>query len=227
MEFTYYGHACFALHAEGKTLLIDPFISGNEKAKHIDINHIQADYIAISHGHADHIADAEAIALRTGALVICAYEIHDWLQTKGIHRTHPMNTGGSHTFGPFTIKCTVAQHSSCLPDGSYGGNPLGFLIQTNQHNVYYSGDTALTFDMQLIPMWAKLNAAILPIGDNFTMGYSDARIATQWCGAPKTIGVHFDTFPPITINHEEAKAHFNTHQLELILPTIGETISIN
>jgi L-ascorbate metabolism protein UlaG (beta-lactamase superfamily) len=138
-----------------------------------------------------------------------------------------MNTGGAHQFGPFNIKCTVAQHSSCLPDGTYGGNPMGFLVQTAHHSVYYSGDTALTLDMQIIPRWAKLNAAILPVGDNFTMGYQDACLAAQWCGAPKTIGVHFDTFPPICINHNDAIEYFKQHNTELILPQIGQTFSIN
>lgn len=227
MEFTYYGHACFALHAEGKTILVDPFISGNPLATHININAIHADYILVSHGHEDHVADLEQIALRTGALVICAFEIHVWLNNKGITHTHPMNTGGAHQFGPFNIKCTVAQHSSCLPDGTYGGNPMGFLIQTTQHSLYYSGDTALTLDMQLIPHWATLNAAVLPIGDNFTMGYKDACTAAQWTGAPKTIGVHFDTFPPIRINHQEAIDYFRQHNTSLIVPNIGETISIS
>lgn len=227
MEFTYYGHACFALHAEGKTILTDPFISGNPLAAQFNIDAIQADYILVSHGHADHIADLEQIALRTGALVISAYEIHEWLNNKGISHTHPMNTGGAHQFGPFNIKCTVAQHSSCLPDGTYGGNPMGFLIQTAHQSVYYSGDTALTLDMQIIPRWAKLNAAILPVGDNFTMGYQDACLAAQWCGAPKTIGVHFDTFPPICINHADAIEYFKLHNNELILPQIGQTFSIN
>ena len=136
MLFTYLGHACFTLEDQEKTILVDPFISGNPLAQAIDIDRIKADYILLSHGHADHVADAERIALRTGALVICAYEIHEWLHQKGVTHTHPMNTGGSHTFGPFTIKCTVAQHSSCLPDGTYAGNPMGFIIKTNQKSVY-------------------------------------------------------------------------------------------
>lgn len=226
MLFTYLGHACFTLDDQEKTILVDPFISGNPLAQAIDIDQIKADYILLSHGHADHVADVERIALRTGALVICAYEIHEWLQQKGITHTHPMNTGGSHTFGPFTIKCTVAQHSSCLPDGTYAGNPMGFIIKTNQKSVYYSGDTALTMDMQLIPHWTKLDAAILPVGDNFTMGYEDACLAAQFCGATRVIGVHFDTFPPIRIDHEKATQHFATSGISLYLPAIQQQIQL-
>lgn len=226
MLFTYLGHACFTLDDQEKTILVDPFISGNPLAQGIDIDQIKADYILLSHGHADHVADVERIALRTGALVICAYEIHEWLQQKGVTHTHPMNTGGSHTFGPFTIKCTVAQHSSCLPDGTYAGNPMGFIIKTNQKSVYYSGDTALTMDMQLIPHWTKLDAAILPVGDNFTMGYEDACLAAQFCGATRVIGVHFDTFPPIRIDHEKATQHFATSGISLYLPDIQQQIQL-
>lgn len=226
MLFNYLGHACFTLEDQGKTILVDPFISGNPLAQAIDIDQIKADYILLSHGHADHVADVERIALRTGALVICAYEIHEWLQQKGVTHTHPMNTGGSHTFGPFTIKCTVAQHSSCLPDGTYAGNPMGFIIKTNQKSVYYSGDTALTMDMQLIPRWTKLDAAILPLGDNFTMGYEDACLAAQFCEAKRVIGVHFDTFPPIRIDHDKATQHFATSGISLYLPAIQQQIQL-
>lgn len=226
MLFTYLGHACFTISANNKTILVDPFISGNPLAQQIDIDQIQADYILLSHGHADHVADVERIAIHTGALVICAYEIHEWLHQKGITHTHPMNTGGAHTFGPFHIKCTVAQHSSCLPDGTYAGNPMGFLIKTEEKSVYYSGDTALTMDMKLIPHWAKLDAAILPVGDNFTMGYEDACLAAQFCEAKRVIGVHFDTFPPIRINHEAATQHFAQAGIQLHLPSIEQSIHI-
>ena len=174
MKLTYYGHSCFAVETNGKKLLFDPFISANELAKDINIASIEADYILVSHGHFDHIADCIAIAQSTGAKVVCNWEIHEWLNKQGVSNTHPMNTGGKWHFDFGTVKCVVAQHSSSLPDGSYGGNPMGFIFTTEEGNFYYSGDTALTLDMQLIPTWAKLDFSVLPIGDNFTMDVADA-----------------------------------------------------
>src|SRR5436190_15231010 len=204
MKFTYYGHSCFSVEVNGKTLLFDPFISGNELAKDINIANINADYILLSHGHADHTGDCIALAQSTGAMVVCNWEVHEWLYKHGISNTHPMNTGGSWNFNDFVAKCTVAQHSGGLPDGSYGGNPMGFIIYGREGNFYYSGDTALTLDMQLIPRWAKLNFAVLPIGDNFTMGYADAVIAAQIIECRSIVGVHYDTFGYIKMDHEKA-----------------------
>lgn len=226
MKLTYYGHACFAIEIMGKKILFDPFITHNALAKDIDINNIEADYIFLSHGHADHIADCIAIATRTNAKVVAAYEIHEWLNKQGIPNTHPMNTGGKWSFDFGTVKCTVAQHSSSLPDGTYGGNPLGFVFMTNEGNFYYSGDTALTLDMQLIPLWAKLNFSVLPIGDNFTMDVSDAIRATDFIQSNTVVGVHYDTFGYIKIDTEKAKADFAAAGKTLLLPAIGETIDV-
>ncbi|MBC7588491.1 MAG: metal-dependent hydrolase [Chitinophagaceae bacterium] len=226
MKLTYYGHACFAIEIMGKKVLFDPFITHNALAKDIDINNIEADYIFLSHGHADHIADCIAIATRTNAKVVAAYEIHEWLNKQGIPNTHPMNTGGKWSFDFGTVKCTVAQHSSSLPDGTYGGNPLGFVFMTNEGNFYYSGDTALTLDMQLIPVWAKLNFSVLPIGDNFTMDVSDAIRATDFIQSNTVVGVHYDTFGYIKIDLEKAKADFAAAGKTLLLPSIGETIDV-
>lgn len=226
MKLTYYGHACFAIEIMGKKVLFDPFITHNALAKDIDINNIEADYIFLSHGHADHIADCIAIATRTNAKVVAAYEIHEWLNKQGIPNTHPMNTGGKWSFDFGTVKCTVAQHSSSLPDGTYGGNPLGFVFMTNEGNFYYSGDTALTLDMQLIPLWAKLNFSVLPIGDNFTMDVSDAIRATDFIQSNTVVGVHYDTFGYIKIDTKKAKADFAAAGKTLLLPSIGESIDV-
>lgn len=226
MKYTYYGHSCFLVETGGYKLLFDPFVTGNELARDIDINNIEADFILLSHGHFDHTADAISIARRTGAKVICAWEIMDWLNKKGIGNVHPMNTGGSFSFDFGKVKCVVAHHSSSLPDGSYGGNPMGFIVTTTEKSFYYSGDTALTLDMQLIPRYTTLDFAIFPIGDNFTMGYEDAIIAAGFAKAPKVIGVHYDTFGWIKIDHDVAKKAFTDKGIELLLLSVGETINL-
>ena len=226
MEFTYYGQSCFSVTVNGKKLLFDPFITGNELAKHINIAGIEADYILISHGHNDHTADAEAIAKATGATIIANYEVALWFAKKGIKQYHPMNTGGKWTFDFGTVKCVNAVHSSELPDGSYGGNPMGFVIINDEQNFYYSGDTALTLDMQLIPMFAKIDFSVLPIGDNFTMGMEDAAEAAKMVGCDTVIGVHYDTFGYIKIDHQKARDIFNKKELKLMLPAIGATIDV-
>lgn len=226
MEFKFLGHSCFLITINGINLLFDPFISSNELAKDVDIETIPADYILLSHGHFDHISDCIAIAKRTHAKVIANWEIHEWLNKNGITNTHPMNTGGFWDFGDFSLKCVVAQHSSSLPDGSYGGNPMGFIVYAQHQSFYYSGDTALTLDMQLIPKWAKLDFAILPIGDNFTMGYQDAIYASDMIACDKIIGVHFDTFGYIKIDHDKLKAKFKEVHKNLTVPKIGDIIHL-
>jgi L-ascorbate metabolism protein UlaG (beta-lactamase superfamily) len=227
MRFTYYGQSCFQVEVAGKYLLFDPFITDNELAKDIDVKSIKADYILVSHGHGDHIADLLTIAKSTGAMVIGAFEIVQWAENNGITNGHPMNFGGKKQFDFGTVKFVPAQHSSVLPDGTYGGNPGGFLITTTEGNFYYSGDTSLTMDMKLIPLYAELNFAMLPIGDNFTMGVDDAILAAEFIKCQKIIGVHFDTFPYIKIDHEDAKSRFELAGLELIIPKIGETITLD
>ncbi len=225
MNITYYGHSCFGVEINGKNLLFDPFITPNELAKNIDATTVPADYILISHGHEDHIADAIAIAERTGALVVCNWEIYVWLQKKGLKNIHPMNIGGKKMFDFGSVKCVSAIHSSSLPDGTYGGNPMGFVIESNEEkNFYYSGDTALTYDMKLIGQYRSIDFAFLPIGDNFTMGVDNAIIATEFINCIDIIGMHYDTFGFIKIDKEEAKHKFERQGKKLTTMEIGETI---
>lgn len=226
MKFTYYGHACFAVNAGGKRLLFDPFVTPNPLAEKIDAKKIEADFILVSHGHGDHVADVVDIAGRTGATVIAPFEVGSWFEQKGVKNVQGMNHGGAAKTPFGRVKLTAAVHSSSMPDGSYGGNPCGFLIETSDGNFYYSGDTALTWDMKLIGEQAKLRFAVLPVGDFFTMGIEDAVRAAEMVGVNKIVGVHYDTFPPIKLDREAARKTAEARGKELLLPAIGETIEI-
>ena len=226
MKFTFYGHACFSVQIEDTFLLFDPFITPNELAKDVDISTIKADYILVSHGHEDHIADVKRIVTRTGAKLISNFEIVSWFAEKGVTDAHPMNHGGSWKFDFGSVKYVNAVHSSMLPDGSNGGNPGGFVVETDEGNFYFAGDTALHMDMKLIPLQTKLDFAILPIGDNFTMGIDDAVLAAKFVETDKAIGVHYDTFGFIKIDKASAIESFNNNNIQLMLPSIGETIEI-
>ena len=224
MNITYYGHSCFCVEINGKKLLFDPFISANELAKNINVNSIQADYILISHGHQDHILDVESIAKRSKAKVICNWEIYEWYTKKGVENIHPINIGGKIKSDFGSIKSVVAVHSSIMPDGAYGGHPMGFVIESTEGNFYYAGDTGLTFDMKLIGDYRKIDFAFLPIGDNFTMGADNAIIACDFINCNDIIGMHFDTFGYIKINKEEAVSKFERAGKKLNLMEIGQTI---
>jgi len=226
MRITYYGHACFLLETKGFKILFDPFITYNELAKHIDISNVTADYILVSHGHEDHIADAVSIANRTGALIVSNYEIVTWFAKKGAKNGHPMNHGGQWQFDFGKVKYVNAIHSSTLPDGTPGGNPGGFIIQNEEGTLYFAGDTALTYDMKLLGEQYKINMALLPIGDNFTMGYDDAVIAADFLQCSEIIGMHYDTFGYIKIDHKAALSAFSSKGKTLTLMEIGSSKEI-
>lgn len=225
MELTWYGQSCFSVHVAGKQLLFDPFITGNPQASHIDVHQIEADYILVSHGHGDHVGDLVSIAKRTGAQVIAAFEVANWAQAQGVKKVHGMNFG-SYDFPFGRVSFVPAWHSSALPDGSYGGNPGGFVVQTEDGNFYYSGDTCLMLDMQLIPHYAKVDFAVMPIGGNYTMDVRDAVKAAEFVQTDKVVGVHYDTFPVIEIDKEKAKDIFKQAGKELLLTEIGGIIRL-
>ncbi len=225
MKFTYYGQSCCLLEADGKKFLFDPFITHNPLAKHIDLKSIEADYILVSHGHGDHIADLVELAAQTNAQVIGMVEVLAWAEKQGVKNLWPMNFGiQKFEFGK--LRLVWATHSSSMPDGSYGGNPAGFVLETAGKTIYFAGDTSLNADMKILPDLYKLDYAILPIGGNFTMDVDDAIVATKYIQCDQVIGVHYDTFPPIKIDQEEALAKFKREQKLLLLPAIGETIEL-
>ncbi|WP_158851188.1 metal-dependent hydrolase [Algibacter sp. L1A34] len=225
MKITFYGHACLGIKIDDISILVDPFITGNEKAANIDINTIEADYIMVTHAHQDHILDVDAIAKRTNAVIISNFEIVTHFGNLGLEG-HPMNHGGQWDFEFGNVKYVNAIHTSSFPDGTYGGQPGGFIIESEHKNIYIAGDTALTFDMKLIPMQTKLDLAILPIGDNFTMGINDAILASDFVECDKILGCHFDTFGYIEIDHEVAKRKFFEKDKDLMLLEIGESIEL-
>ena len=225
MKITFYGHASLGITIGDKKIIVDPFISANELAKHIDINQLEADYILVTHAHGDHILDVETIANNTGATIVSNAEIAGYYENKGF-KAHPMNHGGSWQFDFGKVKYVNAIHSSSLPDGTYGGNQGGFVIEGEHKNIYIAGDTALTYDMKLIPLRTNLDLAILPIGSNFTMDIDDAIIASDFLECDKILGYHYDTFGYIKINHEEAKRKFYDKNKDLMLLEIGESIEL-
>ena len=207
-------------------LLLPIRLSVKTLAKRIDAAKITADFILVSHGHGDHNAGVVDIARRTGATVIAPYEVGCWFEGKGVKNVQSMNHGGAAKMDFGCVKLTSAIHSSSMPDGSYGGNPCGFVVESTDGNFYYSGDTALTSDMKLIGEGTKLNFAVFPIGDFFTMGIEDALRAAEFVGVSKFVGVHYDTFPPIKLDREAALAASRNAEKTLLLPAIGETILI-
>lgn len=226
MTITYYGQSCISIQTNGITILVDPAISVNPLAKDIiDVNTLKADYILITHAHGDHTADVEAIVKQTNAIIISNYEIANYYKAKALDAID-MNQGGTATFNFGILKCVTAVHSSSFPDGSYGGSPCGFVLTAEDKSIYIAGDTALTLDMKLIPMFYTLDLAILPIGDNYTMGIDEALIASNFVNVNTILGYHYDSFPVLEIDHNKAKSKFKAENKNLILLPIGDSIML-
>lgn len=225
MKIHYFGHSTLYLEVNNKFILVDPFISGNPSAADIGVNSLHVDYVLLTHAHQDHTLDVEAILARTKALVIANHEIVMHYEQKGF-QGHGMNHGGSWDFDFGRVKAVNAIHSSSFPDGSYGGNPMGFVLKNQDKTIYIAGDTALTMDMKLIPMFFKLDLAILPIGGNFTMDVEEAVVAAEFLECSKVLGIHYDTFPPIEIDSNQSKEIFAAKGKELILLEIGQGIEV-
>lgn len=194
-KITWLGHSTCQIETAGKTILLDPFLTGNPSAA-ISASEATADAIIVSHGHGDHVGDTVEIAKRTNALVIANFEIIDWMGKQGVKNVHPQHIGGAHQYEFGTVKLTIAHHGSMLPDGSNGGSPCGILLKLNDGTIYFAADTGLFYDMTLIGE-EGVDLAILPIGDNFTMGPEDAVRATKLIGPKRVMPMHYNTWPLI------------------------------
>lgn len=227
MKVTYLGHACILIETNnGYNIVVDPFISANELAKNININDIKADYIFLTHAHGDHILDTETIAKNNQSMIVSNHEIATYYNKKG-YKTHGMNPSGSWQFDFGIVHVVIAIHSSSFPDGSYGGNPVGFVFEIENKRVYVAGDTALTYDMKLIPeVIGKIDLAILPIGDNYTIGVKSAIKAAEFVQCENVLGVHFDTFGFIKIDKQEAINQFKNANKFLTLLDLNSYILI-
>jgi L-ascorbate metabolism protein UlaG (beta-lactamase superfamily) len=224
LRLTYHGHSCFELEAQGHRIIVDPFLNGNihSKAKPADI---KVEAILVSHGHGDHVGDALEIAKNNDCVVISNFEIANWLAEKGA-KAHGMHIGGSHTFEWGRLKLTPALHGSALPDGSYGGNPAGFLIWMGGKCVYFAGDTGIHSDMALYGRLNPIDLAMLPIGDNFTMGIDDAVEAAVLCQAREAMPIHYGTFPVIQEDPEEFVRRLTARGVRGRVVGFGETVTV-
>lgn len=225
VKLTWYSHACFLIETGDSKLLTDPFLTGNPLAP-LAADAVEADYIFVSHGHGDHVGDTVSIARRTGATVVSNFEIQSWLAGKGVEQTHPQHIGGGFDYPWGRVKLTIAHHGSALPDGSYGGNPCGFLFYLEGFKVYHACDTGLFYDMKLIGE-EKIDLAILPIGDNFTMGPDDALRAVKLIQPSRVIPIHYDTFDVISQDPQAwAKRVRNETAAEVTVLKPGDSLQI-
>ena len=224
-KVTFLGHGTFSIETAGQRVIIDPFFTGNPQTT-VQADDVSPDVLIISHGHGDHVGDAVEIAKRTGCLVISNYEIVTWLQAQGLTNVHPLHIGGGHNFDFGRVKLTIAHHGSSLPDGSNGGSPAGILLTTTDGTIYHACNTGLFYDMKLIGE-AGIDLAILPIGDNFTMGPDDALRAVKLIEPKRVIPAHYNTFPPIEQNpHDWATRVRAETTTEPVVLAPGESLTL-
>lgn len=224
LNLTYYGHSCFEIQTGPTRVLIDPFLTGNPKAS-TKAGDVKADFVLVTHAHGDHLGDAVEIAKANDATVVSNYEIANYCEGKGA-KTHPMHIGGGAPFPFGRVKLTIAHHGSSFPDWSYGGNPCGFIVTAENKKVYHSGDTGLFYDMKLIGE-EGIDIALLPIGDNFTMGSDDALRAVKLIKPKVVIPMHYDTMDVIKQDPHDFRARVeNETESKCVVLGPGESFQV-
>ena len=227
VKVTFIGHSCFALDNGKYKILIDPFIKGNPTAKSTE-DQKSADFILISHGHGDHLGDAIELAKKNNAMIISNFELCTYAQNEGVEKVHPLHIGGGHEFPFGSLKLTIAHHGSTIGDKlQYGGNPVGFIIRTDNKTIYHSGDTGLFLDMQLIGELDKIDLALLPIGGNFTMDCSDAIKAVEFLKPKMAIPMHYNTFDVIACDPKNFVEGIKRLGTKGVILNCGESYELN
>lgn len=223
----YLGQSCVEFDFNGTKVLLDPFVSFNPLAKEMDINLLHPSYIFLSHGHQDHVADMFEIQKNSGASVAAIVETAAWVRRQGVaeEKVIEFNFGGTLNLPFGKVKMVYALHTNSTPDGEYAGVPCGFVFFIGDKKIYFAGDTALTLEMKLLDD-LELDWAFLPIGGYYTMDMYDAVKAAKFINCNQIVGVHYDTFPPISIDVEEAQRVFSKEGIALHLPAVGQTITL-
>ena len=227
MKATYYGQSCVEFDFNGTKVLMDPFIRANALAESIDVGRIHPDYIFLSHGHMDHVADMEFIQKNSDATVAAIVETAAWVRRQGVadDKVIEFNLGGTLDLPFGQVKMVYASHTNSTPDGQYGGFPVGFVFFIGDKRIYFAGDTGLSMEMKLLED-LQLDWAFLPIGGHYTMDVDDAIRASGFINCKNIVGIHYDTFPPITIDKQMAIDKFERQSINLELPAIGASITL-